>query len=70
MKSNKWVKIVKGNKEKYYSFTHKKGNIVLCLETGIFYTPREASEIYGINYSTLHSMLNGNRTNKTNLIFC
>lgn len=64
------LKIVEKNKENYNNFTHGKGNIVLCLETGIFYTPREASKIYNINYSTLHSMLNGSRTNKTSLIFC
>lgn len=51
-----------------FNVTHRK--LVLNLESGIFYKDcREASDIYGYKYSTLKSMLNGYRKNKTNLIY-
>ena len=44
--------------------------IVLDTINGIFYdSVIEASEIMGMNYSTLRSMLQGHRKNKTNLIY-
>lgn len=45
--------------------------ILLDTETGIFYRSiKEASNIYKISYSHLIKMLNGDRTNKTNLTRC
>lgn len=53
-------------KKKLYNL----GKIVLNLTNGVFYdSAQEASDIYGYKYSTLKSMLNGYRKNKTNLIY-
>ncbi len=43
--------------------------IVLCIDTGIFYTVKEAAFIYNINPITLRSKLNGTYSNNTNLIY-
>lgn len=69
----------KGNKHnlgKKYSEEHKikisegRKKIILNIETGIFYFGvKEASEIININIWTLHGYLNGQRLNKTNLIY-
>lgn len=48
---------------------HKIGNLVLNLETGIFYqSSREAAFYNNINPRTLHGYLSGQRKNKTNFI--
>jgi hypothetical protein len=51
----------------FYDCAYK---IVLDKENGIFYeSVKEASYLLKINYSTLRSMLQGYRKNKTNLIY-
>jgi hypothetical protein len=43
---------------------------VFCLQSGIYYeSAKEASDILGINYSTLKSKLNGSMKNNTCLIY-
>lgn len=49
---------------------HYKSKIVLDTQTGIFYScAKEASDILGINYSKMRSILNGQRKNNTSLIY-
>lgn len=44
---------------------------LIDIETGVFYySIKDASNIYTISYSHLNKMLNGDRTNKTNLRRC
>lgn len=50
-----------------FGIMHGSGNIVLDLNTGIYYTTKEASELTGIKYGYLVNMLNGTRKNKTSL---
>lgn len=51
----------------FYDYTYKP---VLDTANGIFYeSVKEASFLLNINYSTLRSMLQGHRKNKTNLIY-
>lgn len=49
-------------------FDNPNASIVLNLENGVFYTLKEASEIFNINYTQLSGMLSGKRKNNTNLI--
>jgi hypothetical protein len=56
-----------GLMKNFYNSAHK---IVLNIENGVFYeSVIEASKSLNMNYSTLRSMLQGHRKNKTNLIY-
>lgn len=74
---NKISEATKGEKNPFYGKFHseetlsKMGKLVLNLETGIFYTTaKEASKITNYTYNVFKSMLNGNRKNLTNFVYC
>ena len=57
--------------KKKMSLSNINSKLILDLETGIFYqNTKEASTAIGINRNYLKNMLNGNRKNKTSLIYC
>jgi group I intron endonuclease len=49
---------------------HLKSKIVIDILNGIFYvSAKEASDILGVNYSTLRTILNKNKSNRYNLFY-
>jgi len=57
-------------KKRYETQRHPRSKYVLHLETGVFFeTAKEASETFGINKTTLISMLGGYNFNRTSLIY-
>lgn len=69
---NTWTKNYKHSEETKLKMSEssKHNKLVIDLETGIFYyNCKEASLSKNINYSTLKSMLNGSKKNKTTLIY-
>lgn len=56
--------------ESTVGFKNHKSKLVLNTQTGVFYTVREASDSVELRYKTLMAMLNGQNSNKTNLIYC
>lgn len=64
------AKISLSNTGNVVGLRHKHTKIILDLLTGVFYYgAKDASNILGIKYSTLKSMLNGTNRNKTSLVY-
>lgn len=70
---NKLSKLKSGDKNPMYGISGSKNSnskLVLDKVAGIFYDcTREAAEALGIPQSSMRSYLNGNATNKTNLVY-
>jgi hypothetical protein len=53
-----------------FNFSQATSKLVIDMSTGIYYIGvKNAASAYNINYNTLMAMLNGNKKNKTNLIY-
>ena len=75
------IKISESNKGKILSNKHREllsknaskhnSKMVVDLNIGIYYdSAKDVSDVYGINYSTLRSMLNGTNKNKSQFAYC